>query len=140
MLVQAKQKVLMFAMDRGMPSWVQGLTVQGRSMSLHNNSTLHSGNLEPTCVQKQKQQYGPGAGGAVDLDPALEAAYKQFGKALGEAPRETAKIVQQKLGLEQEPQRPSGSQVRSTQQQRSQQRYVNCSLLSAQGPSEWLSS
>ena len=25
----------MFAMDRGMPSWVQRLTVQGRSMSLH---------------------------------------------------------------------------------------------------------
>lgn len=53
-------------------------------------------------MQKQKQQYGPAAGGAINLSPELEAAYQQFGRALGEAPRETARIVQAKLGQEQE--------------------------------------
>ena len=53
-------------------------------------------------MQKQKQQYGPAAGGAVDLSPELEAAYQQFGRALGEAPKETARIVQAKLGQEQQ--------------------------------------
>lgn len=53
-------------------------------------------------TQKQKHQYGPAAGGAIDLSPELEAAYQQFGRALGEAPREIARIVQAKLGQEQQ--------------------------------------
>ncbi len=86
--------------------------------------------LVPTFVQKQKQQYGPGAGGAAKLDPELEAAYQQFGRALGEAPRETASIVQRKLGIEQDTQRPSSSQARTAQRQRPQQRCAPCALLS----------
>ncbi|CAL5230059.1 g13510 [Coccomyxa viridis] len=75
--------------------------------------------------KKQKRQYGPGAGGAAEMDPALEAAYQQFGRALGEAPRETAKIVQQKLGIEQTTQQPISSQPRMAQRQRPQQRQID---------------
>lgn len=64
------------------------------------------------------------------MDPALEAAYQQFGRALGEAPRETAKIVQQKLGIEQNTQQPISSQPRMAQRQRPQQRCALCARLS----------
>ena len=70
----------------------------------------------------------------VDLDPALEAAYQQFGKALGEAPRETARIVQTKLGLEQDTQRPDGSKAGSPRAQRTQQKCVLFCSLSDRSP------
>ena len=91
--------------------------------------------LIPTCVmqkQKQKQQYGSGVGGAADLDQALEAAYQQFGRALGEAPRETARVVQRKLGLKKDTQTPNISQAGSVQQQMAQQRCALCARSSTQ--------
>ena len=82
-------------------------------------------------AQKQKQQYGPGVGGAVDLDPELEAAYQQFGRALGEAPRETARIVQSKLGSEEDRRQYSSSQAAVAAQKKSpQQRCVPSGSLS----------
>jgi len=82
--------------------------------------------MPSTChAQKQKQQYGPGAGGAIDLDPELEAAYQQFGRALGEAPRETARIVQSKLGSEEDRRQYSSSQAAVAARKKSpQQRCV----------------
>ncbi len=49
----------------------------------------------------QKQQFGPSAGVAVPgmLDEEVEAAYKQFGRALGETPRETSKVVRAKYNI-----------------------------------------
>ena len=82
-------------------------------------------------AQKQKQQYGPGAGGAVNLDPELEAAYEQFGRALGEAPRETARIVQSKIGSGEERKQQSSSQAAVAARKKSpQQRCVPSGSLS----------
>ena len=69
------------------------------------------------CLQKQKkqQQLGSGANIPAGLDPELEAAYQQFGRALGETPRETASIVQGKFNLEQQTERPKSSQATATQ-------------------------
>lgn len=49
----------------------------------------------------QKQQFGPNASTAVPgmLDEEVEAAYKQFGRALGETPRETSKAVRAKYNI-----------------------------------------
>lgn len=47
------------------------------------------------CPVMQKQQFGRSANAATpgSLDEELEAAYRQFGRALGETPRETSKVA-----------------------------------------------
>ena len=73
-------------------------------------------------MQKEKVMFGPGSGSAADLDPELEAAYQQFGRALGETPRETARIVQGNLGTEPKLQQLRGPRGVATQSQRPKQR------------------
>ena len=61
----------------------------------------------------QQRQYGPNAGVAVPgmLDEEVEAAYKQFGRALGETPRETSKVVRAKYNIPASPLQPAARRV-----------------------------
>ncbi|BDA45124.1 hypothetical protein COCOBI_06-6040 [Coccomyxa sp. Obi] len=68
-------------------------------------------NREPRTVcaaKKKKQQFGPSSSAAVPgmLDEEVEAAYKQFGRALGETPRETSKVVRAKYNIPAAPPQP----------------------------------
>ncbi|EIE21016.1 hypothetical protein COCSUDRAFT_43382 [Coccomyxa subellipsoidea C-169] len=53
------------------------------------------------AAKKKKQQFGRSANAATPgiLDEELEAAYRQFGKALGETPRETSQVVHENLNI-----------------------------------------
>ena len=56
---------------------------------------MHSTPITCKWPVMQKQQFGRSANGAAPgtLDDELEAAYRQFGRALGETPRETSKVA-----------------------------------------------
>ncbi|CAL8469136.1 g8677 [Coccomyxa elongata] len=80
------------------------------AVTAHRASQRRS-NREPRIVcaaKKKKQQFGPSAGVAVPgmLDEEVEAAYKQFGRALGETPRETSKVVRAKYNIPAAPPQP----------------------------------